>query len=51
MLFRSITPHIAGSAGSEVARMGKMVADEALRYVKQEPLKYQISKEDYRTMA
>jgi phosphoglycerate dehydrogenase-like enzyme len=46
-----ITPHIAGSAGSEVARMGKMVADEALRYAKQEPLKYQISKEDYRTMA
>lgn len=46
-----ITSHIAGSAGSEVARMGKMVADEAVRYVRQEPLKYQISKEDYRTMA
>ena len=46
-----ITPHIAGSAGSEVARMGKMVTDEAIRYINQEPLKYQISKKDYRTMA
>lgn len=46
-----ITPHIAGSAGSEVARMGKMVTDEALRYIQNKPLKYQITEDDYKTMA
>lgn len=46
-----VTPHIAGSAGTEVARMGKMVTDEAIRYIHNEPLHYQITKEDYQTMA
>lgn len=46
-----ITPHIAGSAGSEVARMGKMATDEALRFIKSEPLLHQITKDDYQTMA
>ena len=46
-----LTPHIAGSAGSEVARMGRMVTDEALRYIKGEELHYKITKEDYKTMA
>lgn len=46
-----ITPHIAGSAGTEVARMGKMVADEAIRYVQNAPLHYQITKKDYQSMA
>lgn len=46
-----ITPHIAGSAGSEVARMGKLAADEALCFIQNEPLQYQITKEDYQTMA
>lgn len=46
-----ITPHIAGSAGTEVARMGKMVADEAIRYVQNDALQYQITKKDYQTMA
>jgi phosphoglycerate dehydrogenase-like enzyme len=46
-----VTPHIAGSAGTEVARMGKMVTDEAIRYIQNEPLHYQITKEDYQTMA
>ena len=46
-----ITPHIAGSAGNEVARMGKMVGDEAIRYVQNKPLQHQITKKDYQTMA
>lgn len=46
-----LTPHIAGSAGSEVARMGKMVTDEAIRYIQNEPLQVQITENDYRTMA
>lgn len=46
-----ITPHIAGSAGNEVARMSKMVGDEAIRYVQNKPLQHQITKKDYQTMA
>lgn len=46
-----ITPHIAGSAGSEVARMGVTMANEALKYINGEKLDYQITEEKYRHMA
>lgn len=46
-----VTPHIAGSAGSEVARMGRLAADEALRYIRGEEMHFLITKEDYKTMA
>ncbi|CAN5477281.1 hydroxyacid dehydrogenase [soil metagenome] len=37
------TPHIAGSMGSEIARMGYWMAEEAQRYLAGEPLKHQIT--------
>lgn len=37
------TPHIAGSMGSEIARMGDWMAGEARRFVAGEPLKHQIT--------
>lgn len=46
-----VTPHIAGSAGAEVARLGRMVTEEAICYIHNEPLKYQITEEDYQIMA
>lgn len=46
-----LTPHIAGSVGSEVARMGHVMFNEALKYIKNEPLEYQITEEQFRIMA
>lgn len=46
-----ITPHIAGSLGSEIARMGQTMADEAQRFVNDEPLKHEITESSYRIMA
>jgi len=46
-----VTPHIAGSAGNEVARMGAAMFEEAMHYLNNEPLKYQISEEQFRHMA
>lgn len=46
-----ITPHIAGSAGSEVARMGRTMFNEAIKYVNNESLDYQITEEQFQTMA
>ncbi len=46
-----LTPHIAGSAGSEVARMGRLAADEAMRYIQGEDLHYKITQEAYKKMA
>ena len=45
------TPHIAGSTGNELARLGALMAEEALRYIKDEPLQHQITKEGYEIMA
>lgn len=45
------TPHIAGSTGNELARLGAVMADEAIRYINDEPLKHQITKETYEIMA
>ena len=40
-----LTPHIAGSLGSECRRMGRLVVDELRRYVAGEPLEYEITRE------
>jgi phosphoglycerate dehydrogenase-like enzyme len=37
-----LTPHIAGAVGLERARLGEMAADEVERFVRGEPLLYQI---------
>lgn len=37
-----LTPHIAGAVGLERARLGEMAADEVERFVKGEPLLYEI---------
>ena len=46
-----LTPHIAGSAGDEVARMGKYMLDEFQTYLAGEPCKYEVSLKMLETMA
>jgi phosphoglycerate dehydrogenase-like enzyme len=46
-----LTPHIAGSMNEECRRMGKYAVDELKRYLNGEPLKYQITEEQFHTMA
>lgn len=46
-----LTPHIAGSAGTEVGRMGAYMLSELTHYLADEPLDYQITKEKYQHMA
>ncbi|MFK7692058.1 hydroxyacid dehydrogenase [Paenibacillus sp. HJGM_3] len=46
-----LTPHIAGSMNDEVARMGAFAAEEFERYLKGEPLRYQVTLEMLATMA
>ena len=46
-----LTPHIAGSAGDEVARMGKYMLDECKMYLAGEPCKYEVSLKMLETMA
>lgn len=46
-----LTPHIAGSAGSEIARMGRAMYEEAMRYINNTPLKYEITREQFQNMA
>ncbi len=41
-----LTPHIAGSLGEETWRMTDMALDEIERYVRGEPLRYAIRRED-----
>ena len=40
-----LTPHIAGSLGSECRRMGRLVVDELRRYVAGKLLEYEITRE------
>ncbi|HEX5913713.1 MAG TPA: NAD(P)-dependent oxidoreductase, partial [Rubrobacter sp.] len=40
-----LTPHIAGSLGSECRRMGRLVVDELRRSVAGEPLEHEITRE------
>ena len=41
-----ITPHIAGSRGNEQQLMGSLAVEEIKRFVKEQPLKYQVTKAD-----
>jgi phosphoglycerate dehydrogenase-like enzyme len=45
------TPHIAGSIGYEVERMGEYMLDEFLAYIDNRPLKYAVSLKMLETMA
>ena len=46
-----ITPHIAGSAGSEVSRMGEYMLSECSSYLSKKPCKYEVSLKMLETMA
>jgi phosphoglycerate dehydrogenase-like enzyme len=46
-----LTPHIAGSQGSECRRMGRLIVDELRRYVAGEPLEYEITRDRAALMA
>lgn len=46
-----LTPHIAGSAGDEVARMGAYMLDECKAYLTNMPLKYEVTEKMLETMA
>lgn len=46
-----LTPHIAGSAGDEVARMGEYMADEYRRFSAGQPVLYEVTEEKLKTMA
>ncbi|RCW74761.1 hydroxyacid dehydrogenase [Saliterribacillus persicus] len=46
-----ITPHLAGSEGEECGRMGAYMLEELKRYVNAEPLKWQITKDQFDRMA
>jgi phosphoglycerate dehydrogenase-like enzyme len=46
-----LTPHIAGSLGSECRRMGRLVVDELRRYVAGEPLEHEITRKRAALMA
>lgn len=46
-----LTPHIAGSAGGECHRMGKLIADEVERYIRGETLEHEITEAQAATMA
>lgn len=42
-----LTPHIAGSFGNECYRLGKATLDEVKRYLKGEPLKNELSSDEF----
>jgi phosphoglycerate dehydrogenase-like enzyme len=46
-----LTPHIAGSMGLEVARMGIYAVEEFERYLRNEPLRYAVTGDMLATMA
>ncbi|WP_010676689.1 hydroxyacid dehydrogenase [Bacillus timonensis] len=46
-----LTPHIAGSAGSERARLGAFMLEEVKRYTAGEALQYEITEQLYKNMA
>jgi phosphoglycerate dehydrogenase-like enzyme len=46
-----LTPHIAGSMSAECQRMGKYMVQELGRYLRGEPLKWNITKEESTIMA
>lgn len=46
-----LTPHIAGSAGNEQARLGVYMADELERFIQGESLKYEVNQVQFNRMA
>ena len=46
-----LTPHIAGSLGEEVARMGEYMLLELTAYLNDEPCKYEVNQKMLETMA
>ncbi|MFC4025609.1 hydroxyacid dehydrogenase [Oceanobacillus longus] len=46
-----LTPHIAGSLGKECGRMGAYMLDELKRYVNDEALQWQVTKQKFDVMA
>ncbi len=40
-----LTPHLAGSMGPEIMRMGRYMVEELRRYLKSEPLRWQVTRE------
>lgn len=46
-----LSPHIAGSIGNEVQRMGEFMYDEFIRLTDGKPLKYEVTTEMLKTMA
>ncbi len=46
-----LTPHIAGSAGNEVRRMGAFMEEEYESFIKNEPCRYEVSEKMLETMA
>ncbi len=46
-----LTPHIAGSVGPEIARMGRWMADELRKYLAGDPLSHSVSQAMIATMA
>ena len=46
-----LTPHIAGSIGDEVSRMGEYMLDEYRRYINEEQCQYEVTKQMLGTMA
>lgn len=46
-----LTPHIAGSEGKECGRMSAYMLEELKRYLNNQPLKWQITKENFAKLA
>jgi phosphoglycerate dehydrogenase-like enzyme len=46
-----MSPHIAGSSGRELARMGEYMAEELERFITGSPLRYEVTAEMLATMA
>lgn len=46
-----LTPHIAGSAGNEVRRMGKYMLEEHQNFIHNKPCRYEVTLEMLKTMA
>lgn len=46
-----LTPHIAGSSGNECQRLGEYTTNEALKYLNNKPLSYEVTLKMLETMA
>jgi len=46
-----LTPHIAGSSGNEVRRLGEYMEEEYQNFIRNEPCKYEVTLEMLKTMA